>query len=196
MQNATWLMSRELADAIGPWNEQLQYDQDGEYYARAVAASEGIRFVPEGRIYYRLSGSNRISYIGKSDVKKNSLLVSMSLHIRYLRSLEESERVRKACLTYLQNWYYNFYPDRPDLVEMVHDLAVELQGRLEPPRIHWKYAWMGCVFGKQAARWAQRVLPETKCKWMRQWDKAIFDIERLTAVASHSTEAVGATQKD
>ncbi len=39
------------------------------------------------------------------------MLVSMKLHIQYLRSLEDSERVRKACLAYLQNWYWAFYPD-------------------------------------------------------------------------------------
>ena len=27
----------------------------------------------------------------------------MKLHIQYLRSLEDSERVRKACLTYIQS---------------------------------------------------------------------------------------------
>src|SRR5271155_621050 len=95
MQNATWLVSRELIEAAGPWDERLQYDQDGEYFARVLLASAGTRFVPEGRIYYRISGSNRISYIGDSDEKKNSLFISMMLHIQYLRSLEESERVRR-----------------------------------------------------------------------------------------------------
>src|SRR5215469_10891082 len=31
MQNATWLVSRELAEAAGPWDTHLHYDQDGEY---------------------------------------------------------------------------------------------------------------------------------------------------------------------
>ena len=53
-------------------------------------------------------GSNRLSYIGNSDKKKDAMLLSMKLHIQYLRSLEESERVRKACLTYMQNWYRQF----------------------------------------------------------------------------------------
>ncbi len=36
MQNATWLMSRELAEAAGPWDASLQYDQDWpEYYGCA-----------------------------------------------------------------------------------------------------------------------------------------------------------------
>ena len=108
MQNATWLVSRELAEAAGPWDTRLHYDQDGEYFCRVLLASEGTRFVPGTGIFYRVSGSNRMSYIGNSDKKKDSLLLSMKLHIQYLRSLEESERVRKACLTYLQNWYQHF----------------------------------------------------------------------------------------
>ena len=46
MQNATWLVSRELAEAAGPWDEQLHYDQDGEYFDRVLLISEGVRFVP------------------------------------------------------------------------------------------------------------------------------------------------------
>ena len=110
MQNATWLVSRELADAAGPWDIDLQYDQDGEYFCRVLLVSEGTRFVPGTGVFYRNSGSNSISYVGNSDKKKDSLLVSMKLHTQYLRSLEESERTRRACLTYLQTKSIHFYP--------------------------------------------------------------------------------------
>ena len=116
MQNASWLVSRELASAAGPWDTQLHYDQDGEYFARVLLASEGTRFVAGTGVFYRLSGPGSISHLGNSDKKRESLLRSMKLHIQYLRSLEESERVRKACLQYMQNWYAAFYPARPDLV--------------------------------------------------------------------------------
>src|SRR5215467_8129249 len=135
MQNATWLVSREVAEAAGPWDTRLYYDQDGEYFCRVLLASEGTRFVPEGRIFYRASGKNRVSFIGNSDVKKNSLLRSMKLHIQYLQSLEDSERVRKVCLTYLQTWYEYFYPDRQDIMVELQGLAAELQGQLEVPRL-------------------------------------------------------------
>lgn len=177
MQNATWLVSRELAEAAGPWDTRLQYDQDGEYFCRVLLASEGTRFVPEARIFYRASSTNRISFIGKSDTKKNSLFRSMQLHIQYVRSLEDSERVRKACLTYLQTWFDTFYPDRPDIVVELETLAAELGGRLEVPKLRSKYAWMKPIFGRQAAKWAQGVLPETKASLLRIWDKAMFDYE-------------------
>src|SRR4051794_35588628 len=42
MQTATWLTSRELADAAGPWNSQMWVDDDGEYYCRVLRASKGV----------------------------------------------------------------------------------------------------------------------------------------------------------
>jgi glycosyltransferase involved in cell wall biosynthesis len=177
MQNATWLVSRDLAEAAGPWNEELAYDQDGEYFARVLVKCEGTRFVPATGVYYRHSGLNRISYVGNSDKKKDSLLLSMKLHIQYLRSLEESDRVRKACLTYLQNYCIDFYPERPDIIEEMHRLAASLQGSLELPRLRWKYAWMRPVFGWDIAKRAQTVLPEIKASLSRYWDKTMFQLE-------------------
>lgn len=177
MQNATWLVSRELAEAAGPWREDLHYDQDGEYFARVLIASEGTRFVPGTGIFYRVTGSNRVSYIGNSDSKRNSLLVSMKLHIQYLRSLEDSERVRKACLAYLQNWYHNFYPDRPEMTAELQTLAAELQGCLREPSLRWKYAWMKPLFGWKAAKWAQMALPQFKASCIRHFDQTMYHLE-------------------
>ena len=163
MQNATWLVSRELAEQAGPWDTSLQYDQDGEYFCRVLLASEGTRFVPEARVFYRASGSNRISFIGNSDTKKNSLLRSLKLHIQYIRSLEESERVRMACLTYLQASYEHFYPDRPDLMVELRNLATELGGDMQVPKLRWKYAWMKPIVGWKVAK-----LHREQCRKPRQ----------------------------
>src|SRR5216684_5132252 len=116
MQTATWLTSRELAEAAGRWDTQMISDDDGEYYCRVLLASSGTRFVPEAKVFYRVTSSSRWSYIGTSDKKKTAMFKSMQLHVKYLRSLENSARVRKACLTYIQTWFHNFYPDRPDIV--------------------------------------------------------------------------------
>jgi len=181
MQNSTWLVSRELAEAAGPWDEQLTHDNDGEYYCRVLLASVGTRFVPEARMYHRIVGISQMSHIGNSDKKKESLSRSMKLHIQYLRSLEESERVRKACLAYMQTWYGHFYPDRPDLAAELQALAAQLHGRLEEPRLHWKYAWMKPVLGWKAAKWAERTLPNLKVSVLREWDKTMSKLEARRA---------------
>ena len=195
MQTATWLTSRELTEAAGPWDTRLLSDDDGEYFCRVLLASEGTRFAPEARVFYRITQSSRLSHIGASDRKKDAMVVSMKLHIQYLRSLEDSERVRRACLTYMQNWYHNFYPERPDIIAELQSIAAQLQGHLEEPRLRWKYAWMKPMFGWKAAKWAQVALPQLKASYLRHCDKAMYRLE--TRGASLATPpAMNAPQRD
>ena len=184
MQTATWLTSRELAEAAGPWDTRLLSDDDGEYFCRVLLACQGTRFISETGVFWRFTGTNRLSYIGNSDKKKDALLLSMKLHVQYLRSLEDSERVRKACLKYLQTWYGSFYPERPEIVAELQALAAQLQGQLEVPRLRWKYAWMKPIFGWKAAKRAQMALPQLKASCFRQCDKAIHRLETGAAAAS------------
>ena len=70
MQTATWLTSRELAEAAGRWDTRLHVDDDGEYFCRTLLLSKGTRFVPEARVYYRDTSSNRVSHVGASYKKE------------------------------------------------------------------------------------------------------------------------------
>ena len=196
MQTATWLTSRELTEAAGPWDTRLQSDDDGEYFCRVLLVSEGTRFVPEAKVYYRRTPSlSRVSYIGNSDDKKDSMLVSMKLHVQYLRSLEESERARKACITYLQTWYEAFYPERPDHVAELQGLAAQLHGHLEEPRLRWQYDWMRPIFGWKIAKRAQRVLPQMKSAVAMYWDEAMYRLEKPEASAGYAARSTKVTQK-
>lgn len=152
MQTANWLVSRELTEDAGPWDTRLLSDDDGEYFCRVMLSSDGIRFVPEAKMYYRRAGPKSLSYIGSSNRKLEAHVLSMQLHIQYLRSLEESQRVHTACLQYLQQSMIYFYPERPDLVAQSQELAAELGGQLEVPRLSWKYAWLEKLLGFRAAK--------------------------------------------
>ena len=101
MQTATWLVSRELTEAAGPWDIRLLGDDDGEYFCRVLLACDRVQFVPEAKVYYRAVGPSSLSYIGDSDRKMVAQLCSMDLHIRYIRSLEDSQIVREALSPYL-----------------------------------------------------------------------------------------------
>jgi glycosyltransferase involved in cell wall biosynthesis len=179
MANASWLVSRELTEAAGPWDAALHYDQDGEYFARVLLAAEKVCYVAGSRVYYRTNTTKSVSYIGGSNAKKESLLRSMKLHIQYLHSLEQSERVRKACLTYLQNWYFAFSPERADLAVEIESMAVALGGELDGPHLRRKFAWMRPVFGIEMAKWAQMALPQVKSQIIRRYDKAMLGLEEL-----------------
>jgi glycosyltransferase involved in cell wall biosynthesis len=188
MQTATWLVSRELTEAAGPWNTQLLGDDDGEYFCRVLLASDGVKFVPEAKVYYRAT-PNSLSYIGRSDRKAIAQWRSMELHIHYLRSLEDSPRVRAACVKYLQNWLLSFYPERQDIVRQAEQLARALEGKLEKPRLSWKYSWIEALFGWGPAKRAQLLLPRIRWSCKRAWDKALFRIEHGSLSADWSLGA-------
>ncbi len=177
MQTASWLTSRELVEAAGPWDTRLLGDDDGEFFCRVLLASHGVKFVPEAKVYYRASGASSLSYIGNSDKKREAQMISMKLHISYLRSLEDSARTRAACVTYLQNWLVFFYPERMDIVEEAQRMAKELGGELQPPYLSWKYSWIRTLFGWHLARKAQIMLPNLKWSLIRKWDQTLFRLE-------------------
>jgi glycosyltransferase involved in cell wall biosynthesis len=184
MQTATWLVSRELTEAAGPWNTQLLGDDDGEYFCRVLLQSDGVRFVPEAKVYYRATGASSLSYIGRSDRKQEAQWRSMELHIDYLRSLEDSPRVRAACVKYLHNWLIFFHPERPDIVRRATQKATELGGDLDLPRLSWKYSWIKAIFGWELAKSAQVFLPRVRWSLARFWDKTLFEVEKRAHPAS------------
>ncbi|MGH9498288.1 MAG: glycosyltransferase family 2 protein [Terriglobales bacterium] len=179
MQTSTWLVSRQLTEAAGPWDTRLLGDDDGEYFCRVLLGSEGVRFIAEGKVYHRTPGLafGGLSHIGRSARKIDAHWLSMQLHIRYLRSLEESERVRIACLRYLQNSMIYFYPERPDIVGQAEHVAGELNGQLQCPHLSWKYNWMKVILGWHLAKRGRHLLLSFRWAATKFWDKVLFHVE-------------------
>ncbi len=177
MQTGTWLVSRELSEAAGPWDSRIQNDDDGEYFCRVIMKSTSIRFVPGARMFYRRSGAGSWGYLGRSDKKLDGMFLSMQCHVNYLRSLEESERVRAACLQYLQTLAVYFHPEREDLLARLDALARRLGGELTVPPLSWKYAWIQRMFGWKPARRMQKLLPTVKESFVNSYDRAMFYLE-------------------
>jgi len=183
MQTDNWLVSRELTVAAGPWDIRLWRDNDGEYFSRMIVKSDGIRFVPAAKSYYRQAGFKSISHIGKSNKKLESLSLSMNLHVGYLRSLEDSERTRAACLYYIRTWLREFHSHRPDIVQDLTRLIADLGGQFEEPRLtgkYEKYDWIVKLLGWPLARRAQLLGQGLRKSLNIAWDEAMFRVESRT----------------
>lgn len=192
MQTASWLVSRELTEAAGPWDARLLSDDDGEYFCRVLLASEAVLFVPEAKTYYRGPGLafRSLSYVGQSTRKIEALWLSIQLHIGYLRSLEDTERVRAACLRYLQTSLVYFYPEMDDIVKQAEQLARELGGQLAPPDLSWKYSWMRTLLGWHLAKKGQRLLLGFRWQSEKAWDRALYRLgaSRIGSIPEHENE--------
>jgi glycosyltransferase involved in cell wall biosynthesis len=177
MNPATWLVSRELTEAAGPWDTRLIFSEDGEYFCRVILASHGILFVAEATVFYRAKTSSSASYMGRSKKKMEAHLLGRQLEISHLRAFEDNGRVRAACLKSLQTALINFYPEQPDFVKQSQQLAATLGGRLEIPKLSWKYLWLQKLFGFRAAKRLRQHWNQGKWSIMRFWDKALFRLE-------------------
>jgi O-antigen/teichoic acid export membrane protein/glycosyltransferase involved in cell wall biosynthesis len=177
MQTATWLVSREVTEAAGPWDIRMIGDDDGEYFCRVLLASDGVRFVPEAKVYYRAFQFASLSYIGRFPHKIEAHWNSMQLHIRYLRSFGDDARVRAACLQFLRDSLIYFYPETSHIVAEAEKLAVELGEPLGAPGLSWKYAWIEVCFGWFAVKPTQNVMRKIRWGLATKLDYLLFRLE-------------------
>jgi glycosyltransferase involved in cell wall biosynthesis len=178
MQTATWLVSRELTEAAGPWDIRLLGDDDGEYFCRVLMASEGVRFVADAKVYYRAFRFDGLSYIGRFPEKIGAHWKSMQLHIRYLRSFGDDGRIRAACLQYIRDSLIYFYPESQQIVQQASELAEELGEPVGVPDLSWKYSWIEKSMGWTTAKTVQRTLRRIRWRFEKWIQYGLFRMEK------------------
>ena len=104
---------------------------------------------------------------------------SIKLHIQYLLSMEDSERMRDASVRYVSAWLAEFYPYRPDLADELKSVGKALGGHPNDPRLSWKYQWLVELFGWRVGRYSQVRISEAKHGAAILWDRAMYRIENL-----------------
>lgn len=174
----SWLVSRSLVEKAGPWDTSLSADDDGEYFARVVCASSGVRYVREAKSRCRLANPRSLSSATRSPRWLASQFNSLEKQISYLRRLDDSPRTRQACITLLQRWLVHFHPDHDELVRRSHQLAQQLGGSLQPPKLRIKYNWLSYLIGWNAAKRAQSLLPSLRLWTERNIDCALHRLSR------------------
>jgi glycosyltransferase involved in cell wall biosynthesis len=172
MNPAGWLVSRELAEKAGPWDKRLTMDDDGEYFARVVAASERVKFVREARCYYRQSGFQQLSK-RMSAKAYYSLVLSATLRIHTLLSLEDSERTRKAGVSFLQARLPVFHSENHEAIRQMNALASELGSELAPPRFGLRSTILQRLFGSRTGKNLMTSLRRLRMEAAVKWDELL-----------------------
>jgi hypothetical protein len=167
MQPATWLVSRQLTELAGPWDESLTLDDDGPYFLDLLTHSHGVRFVEGPCVYYRASGRLSLSHFAEE--KLASQFTAIQRHITALRSYADDDETTEACVAYLHAWSRDF-ASSPYWLAQLHALcSSQFTADLRLPRLSWKYRWLDAV-SPSLARTAQRALPLLKSEVRRSLD--------------------------
>lgn len=176
---ACWLVSRKLTETAGPWDERLTLDDDGEYFCRVVAASKMVKFVRNARCYYRQS-VNQLSRKYSAKALK-SLFLSTQLCTKYLISLEESEKTKKAARKLLQAKLPNFCQDKTNTIKELNMMAIKFGAELGPPVFNWKTRLVRRMFGREIAGAYQNAEQKLKVYIPAKWDEIIFRLNDAAA---------------
>ena len=172
LPTVTWLASRKLTELSGPWNEKLLRDQDGEYFCRAVAHSEFVKFHHKAICYYRKGNFKSISG-SRSREKIESLNLSHSLCVNHFLNLENSEITRKACINYLQRFNNKIYVKHFDIVKTNQKRIVELGGEITFPSKTKKLSILKYIFGTNVTSILKKWLWNLEITFRKMWDKLL-----------------------
>jgi glycosyltransferase involved in cell wall biosynthesis len=127
MQTASWLIPREIAEVVGPWNESLTLHDDGEYFTRILLASRRNAFVPEAIVFYR--GANSSLSRRRSAKDLESAFLVCELRRQHLLGKLDSPASRKAVATQYAQFVYEHGRTAPDLarsaIDTIHALGVK-----------------------------------------------------------------------
>ncbi len=153
VQTSAWLTPKIICDKIGNWNEKLLIDQDGEYFARAVLASKGIR-TTEGINYYRrfLEGDN----VSSKYHKRNNLLsalLALELKASYLKKHKQSQALNRALATLFTEIAIHAYPKNIDIVKQCEQELKNYQSKVILPVMGGQIVELTkYIFGWKAAK--------------------------------------------
>ncbi|MBS2098540.1 glycosyltransferase family 2 protein [Carboxylicivirga linearis] len=128
-----YLTPRELIQKAGAWNEELDKDQDGEFFARVLLASEGIIYVPQVKCFYRkhLNSSNISSQKKRKHIESN--FKATELKASYLLDRDDSAEAQYAAATQYKHVAIEAWPNFKDISHKALGKCSELGGSTYVP---------------------------------------------------------------
>ena len=159
MQCALWLIPRTILASSGLWDERLSLINDFEFISRVLLNAKQIIYVPGARLCYRTGVRSSLSG-RKSHSAAQSACLSLMLGTQHLLDVENSPRSRRACANVLKTFEYTFYPQFPDLREIIRRRVSELGGSdlrpSGPPGFEKLRPWIGWRAARHVQLLAER----------------------------------------
>jgi glycosyltransferase involved in cell wall biosynthesis len=149
---AAWLTPRSIAEAAGPWDEQLSLDDDGEYFARIVLNSTGIRRSEPGVSYYRRYQTGKSLSSGNSKRHYASAFQATDLKAKQMLAREDSPRVRATLAKCYMNIAVLTYPTHSQVTDLALQKVADMGGTDYVPDLGPKIGIISKFFGWKTAR--------------------------------------------
>ena len=153
IQTNSWLVPREIINRAGIWRNYRCPDDDGEFFARAILASEGIEFVPGVYNYYHISpGANQLSTNKNRKYLQNTLL-TIDLKHGYLLKKGKHPLISKAMASQYLRFAVYQYPAQKTLSLIAYSRFQSFHEKVPIPNLGGKgIELVKQIFGWRMAR--------------------------------------------
>jgi len=172
MPNHSFLVSRKLTELVGPWNENLIINQDGEYFTRIIIACDLVKFHSESLCYYRRGNTRSIS-------KKNRIFeaisISHNLCVDHLLNFQDTVEMRAAAANFLNQFVSVFFNVDSAEIYANKKRIENLGGVINHPELSGKFIFLNKILGYGAVLKLKNQIWNSKIFFEKSIDK-IFSI--------------------
>ena len=173
MADCSWLVSRELTTLAGKWNEDLSYNDDGEYFCRVISKCESIKFEEDALSYYRKGNLESLSRsISVSQKAFQSLSLSVNLCVDILLSMDNSDESKKISINALNKLIINDDSFKA-IVQSNKERIVSLGGKIELPKVSKKFKFINQILGEKLAQTLKTKLWYFQISLSRSYEKCL-----------------------
>jgi glycosyltransferase involved in cell wall biosynthesis len=122
----SWLTPRTVIDKAGFWNERLSVDDDGEYFARVVLASNGVKYSHAGISYYRKYRHKQSLSAQKNRANFESIVLAADLKFQYLKEKTDNPLIGRIFAKHYWWTGVSAYPQFKDIAKKCINKAKQL----------------------------------------------------------------------
>ena len=116
-----YLMSRELVEASGGWDETVLKNQDGEYFSRVLSHGDKAFSVSDEFVVYRKTGTGLSTKLSSKAV--SSVLETYRKVIALSIKKNDTDEMRKVCGKHLGLFVFIYYPELKELLNKVDEIT-------------------------------------------------------------------------
>jgi glycosyltransferase involved in cell wall biosynthesis len=154
IQTNCWLVPKQVIEKSGGWRSYRCPDDDGEFFARVLLASEGIVYVPGVYNYYHIAPGG-VNQLSRSRNKKylQNVLLTIDLKHQYLLKKGTHLLINKAIAAQYLRFAVDQFPAQKLLSAIAYKRYRTLKENLEVPVLGGKVIELfKLLFGWRAAR--------------------------------------------
>jgi glycosyltransferase involved in cell wall biosynthesis len=153
IQTGQWLIPRKLAMIAGTWDEELQADQDGDYFSRVLACAKKCVACPEAIAYYRRMTTGSQISAGKSKQHFASRLIALERKLKLIRPLTDDELFGRVVDRQCSQLAFSSYPCNTVVAKRCLELLKQHAIDFHPQFPTRQLRWVSNILGWRVARY-------------------------------------------